>query len=96
MEWAPKVRVVSVLCGIIATEKVAEHYGDAESIAAVAATVPLGRMGTPEDVAAACLFLASDDAGFVSGDGIVLHGGNESPAYLTAIEAVRAAAEGRS
>jgi NAD(P)-dependent dehydrogenase (short-subunit alcohol dehydrogenase family) len=89
VEWAPKVRVVSITCGIIATEKVEQHYGDAASIEAVEGTIPLGRMGTPDDVAAACLFLASDAAAFVSGDGLVLHGGNESPAYLTAIEAVR-------
>jgi NAD(P)-dependent dehydrogenase (short-subunit alcohol dehydrogenase family) len=96
VEWAPKVRVVPITCGIIATEKVEQHYGDADSIAAVAATIPLGRMGTPGDVAAACLYLASDEAAFVSGDGLVLHGGNESPAYLTALDAVRAATEGRS
>jgi NAD(P)-dependent dehydrogenase (short-subunit alcohol dehydrogenase family) len=96
VEWAPKVRVVSVLCGIIATEKVDLHYGGPDGIAAVEGTIPLGRMGTPDDVAAACLFLSSDDAGFVSGDGIVLHGANESPAYLTAMEAVRDATEGHS
>jgi NAD(P)-dependent dehydrogenase (short-subunit alcohol dehydrogenase family) len=92
LEWAPRVRVVSITCGMIATEKADLHYGDEAGVAAVASTVPLQRMGTPDDVAAACLFLASDAAGFVTGDGMVLHGGNEWPAYLTA---VRAATEGR-
>jgi NAD(P)-dependent dehydrogenase (short-subunit alcohol dehydrogenase family) len=48
----------------------------------VAATVPLGRMGTPEDVARACLFLASPAASYVSGANLVLHGGGEWPAFL--------------
>ena len=51
----------------------------------VAATVPLGRMGTPEDVAQACLFLASRAAGFASGANLVLDGGGEVPPFLTAL-----------
>ncbi|HKY15399.1 MAG TPA: SDR family oxidoreductase [Microthrixaceae bacterium] len=84
MEWAPKVRVVSVTCGLIATEQTNEYYGDATQMAAVAATVPLGRMGTPNDVADACMFLASPSASFVSGGGLLLHGGGEAPNYLSA------------
>jgi NAD(P)-dependent dehydrogenase (short-subunit alcohol dehydrogenase family) len=88
VEWAPRVRVVWVLCGVIETEKAELHYGDAAGVAAVASTVPMDRMGTPDDVADACLFLASDQASFVTGAGITLHGGNEkTPAYLAAAEA---------
>jgi NAD(P)-dependent dehydrogenase (short-subunit alcohol dehydrogenase family) len=50
----------------------------------VAATVPLQRMGTPDDVADACLFLASPAAGFVTGGGLTLHGGGEPPPHLAA------------
>jgi NAD(P)-dependent dehydrogenase (short-subunit alcohol dehydrogenase family) len=50
----------------------------------VAATVPLGRLGTPEDVGDACLFLASPLASYVSGANLVLHGGGELPAYMSA------------
>jgi NAD(P)-dependent dehydrogenase (short-subunit alcohol dehydrogenase family) len=39
-------------------------------------------MGTPEDVARACLFLASPAASYVSGANLVLHGGGEWPAFL--------------
>ena len=46
-------------------------------MAAVAATVPLGRFGTPEDVAGPCLFLASPLAGYVTGANLVAHGGGE-------------------
>jgi len=88
VEWAPKVRVNCVVAGMIATEAAEDHYGGAAGLAAVAATVPLGRMGTPEDVAGACLFLASPLASYVSGAALEVHGGGESPAFLTAISGV--------
>ena len=53
-------------------------------MAAVAATVPLRRMATPDDVAEACLFLASPRAAYVSGASLTLHGGGEPPAFLSA------------
>ena len=84
MEWAPKVRVNCVSAGLIRTEQANEFYGDEAGIAAVAATVPLGRMGTPADVADACLFLASPMASYVSGANLVVHGGGEPPTYLGA------------
>jgi len=81
MEWAPRVRVNAVTPGLIQTERSAEHYPDLE---AVAETVPLGRMGTPRDVAEACLWLASDDAAWVSGSNLVVDGGGERPPFLGA------------
>jgi NAD(P)-dependent dehydrogenase (short-subunit alcohol dehydrogenase family) len=84
VEWAPKVRVVAVTAGPIRTEQAHLHYGDAEGVAAVAATIPLGRLGEPEDVGNACLFLASPLARWVSGASLLLHGGGELPAYLRA------------
>ena len=84
VEWAPKVRVVAVTAGLIRTEQAHLHYGDEEGIARVAATVPMGRMGTPEDVANACLFLASPMASYISGSSITLDGAGERPAFLDA------------
>jgi NAD(P)-dependent dehydrogenase (short-subunit alcohol dehydrogenase family) len=84
VEWAPKVRVNAVTVGLVRTEQAHLHYGDEAAIAAVGATVPLGRMGDPVDVADACLFLASSLASYISGANLLVHGGGELPAYLSA------------
>ena len=84
IEWAPQVRLNTVVPGFVATESAAAHYGDADGVAAVAATVPLRRMATPDDVADACLFLASPRAAYVTGTSLTLHGGGEFPAFLRA------------
>lgn len=87
-EWAPKVRVNCVVAGMIATDAAADHYGGPRGVEAVAATVPLGRMGTPADVAGICLFLASPLAGYVTGAALEAHGGGERPPFLTALDAL--------
>jgi NAD(P)-dependent dehydrogenase (short-subunit alcohol dehydrogenase family) len=87
VEWAPKVRVVVVSPGLVRTEQSALHYGDANGIAAVGATIPLGRMAEPDDVAQACLFVASPRASYLSGTNVLLHGGGEKPAFLDAAKA---------
>jgi NAD(P)-dependent dehydrogenase (short-subunit alcohol dehydrogenase family) len=84
VEWAPRVRINAVTAGMIETEQAHLHYGDAEGIAAVAATVPLERLGAPGDVGDACLFLASPLASYVSGANLLMHGGGEKPAFLSA------------
>ena len=84
VEWAPLVRVNCVSAGLLDTGAGDEFYGGPAGMEKVAATVPLGRMGTPQDVARACLFLASPAASYVSGANLVLHGGGELPEYLRA------------
>jgi NAD(P)-dependent dehydrogenase (short-subunit alcohol dehydrogenase family) len=84
VEWAPKVRVNALSAGLVATEAADEYYGGPAGMAEVAATVPLGRFGTPEDMAGICLFLASPLAAYVSGANLVAHGGGERPAFLAA------------
>jgi NAD(P)-dependent dehydrogenase (short-subunit alcohol dehydrogenase family) len=86
IEWAPKVRVNCLTAGMVATEAADAHYGGPAGMAAVAATVPLGRFGTPEDMAGLCLFLASPLAAYVTGANLVANGGGERPAFLGAIE----------
>ena len=87
VEWAPKVRVNAVIVGLTETEQAHLHYGDAEGIAAVGATIPLGRMAVPADIGGACLFLASPLASYVSGTSFAVHGGGEKPAFLGAANA---------
>jgi NAD(P)-dependent dehydrogenase (short-subunit alcohol dehydrogenase family) len=89
VEWAPKVRVNAVTAGLVRTEQSHLFYGDEEGITAVGATVPLGRMADPADIADVCLFLASPLARYVSGENVVVHGGGELPAYLDAAKNTR-------
>jgi NAD(P)-dependent dehydrogenase (short-subunit alcohol dehydrogenase family) len=84
VEWAPKVRVNAVVAGMVATEQVELFYGDADSQAAVAGTVPLGRLARPDEIGWAAAFLASDAASYISGATLPVHGGGEPPPYLTA------------
>lgn len=86
VEWAPKVRVNAVTAGMVATETALGHYGGHEGSAAVAGTVPLGRLARPDEIAACCLFLASSLASYVTGANLVAHGGGERPGFLVALE----------
>ena len=68
-ELAPLgIRVNAVAPGIVKTERFAELYEQSgEKIDARIQRIALGRLGTPEDVANACSFLASDRAAYISG-----------------------------
>jgi NAD(P)-dependent dehydrogenase (short-subunit alcohol dehydrogenase family) len=81
LEWAPKVRVNLITIGVARTDDNAAHYGDETALAAVAATVPLGRLATPDDAADAVLLLTSPLAGYVTGANLLLDGGGQLPAY---------------
>ncbi|ARF59064.1 SDR family oxidoreductase [Streptomyces gilvosporeus] len=84
VEWAPTVRVNTLVPGMVRTERAAQHYGDEAGIAAVGATVPLGRLAEPDEIGDACVFLASDRAAYLSGAALLVHGGGERPAFLAA------------
>lgn len=65
---AQNIRVNAVAPGIVKTERFAELYeSDGDKIDARIGRIALGRLGTPEDVAHACAFLASDRANYISG-----------------------------
>lgn len=82
MEWAPKVRVNAIDVGLCRTEQTDDHYGDDASVAAIEATIPIGRMARPDEVGSVAAFLASDLASYVSGATVACHGGGETPAFL--------------
>jgi NAD(P)-dependent dehydrogenase (short-subunit alcohol dehydrogenase family) len=87
VEWAPKVRVNALAVGLVRTEQAHLHYGDEAGIAAVGATVPLGRLAEPAEVGACAVFLASPLASYVTGATLAVHGGGERPAFLAAATA---------
>ena len=65
---AQNIRVNAVAPGIVKTERFTELYeSDGDKIDARIERIALGRLGTPEDVAHACAFLASDRANYISG-----------------------------
>jgi NAD(P)-dependent dehydrogenase (short-subunit alcohol dehydrogenase family) len=82
IEWGPRVRVNAIIAGLIQTPAADEHYGGSRGLARIEAMLPLRRLGTGSDVAAACLYLASPLARYVSGAKLAVHGGGEPPAFL--------------
>ena len=82
MEWGPRVRVNAIDVGLCRTEQTDDHYGDDARVAAIEATIPLGRMATPTEVGNVAVFLASDLASYVSGARVTCDGGGEPPVFL--------------
>ncbi|WP_422000569.1 SDR family NAD(P)-dependent oxidoreductase [Reyranella sp.] len=75
MEFGPKnITVNTISPGPIAPDE-AEHNDSAEARAQTIARVPLGRMGTPVEVAAAARLLVSDAGGYINGQMIQVNGG---------------------
>src|SRR5215472_13003174 len=77
LEFAPAgVRVNCICPGIVDTPLVAVAFGATEEIRETMHRFhPLGRMGKPEEIARCVLFLASEDASFVTGHALVVDGG---------------------
>ena len=70
------VRVNAVCPGVIATEMIERFtHDDPTARAAMVATEPVGRLGTPDEIAATVLWLCSDAASFVTGQAIAVDGG---------------------
>jgi NAD(P)-dependent dehydrogenase (short-subunit alcohol dehydrogenase family) len=75
LEWAPRVRVNCVCPGVIETPMTAPLLADPAFREAAVRRHPLGRLGRPEDVAAAILYLSSDEAAFITGVALPVDGG---------------------
>jgi 2-hydroxycyclohexanecarboxyl-CoA dehydrogenase len=78
IELAPHgITVNTIPPAFISTEmsRRAEERGDLASFETLAARVPVRRAGTPEDIAAACAFLCSEEAGYITGQAINVNGG---------------------
>ena len=76
LELAPyRIRVNAIAPGL--TDTAQPRYGSSEAeIAETARAIPLGRMALPEEIARAAVFLASDNAGFVTGQTLHVNGGS--------------------
>jgi NAD(P)-dependent dehydrogenase (short-subunit alcohol dehydrogenase family) len=79
LELAPHgIRVNAIAPGL--TDTAQPRYGNTEDeLAVMASAVPLGRMAQPEDIARVAVFLASDDAGHVTGQTMHVNGGSFMP-----------------
>lgn len=76
MEGAPHgIRANAVSPGLVRSQQTAALLADPAWAAAMQAKIMLGRIGRPEDVAAAAAFLASDDASWITGTELVVDGG---------------------
>jgi NAD(P)-dependent dehydrogenase (short-subunit alcohol dehydrogenase family) len=75
LEWAPTLRVNAVAPGLIDAGMSEQVYADPATRTARESRVPLGRLGRADDVAAAVLWLASDRAGYVTGQTLLVDGG---------------------
>ncbi len=75
------IRVNTVSPGPIATEAFHQILGVSDQFDELTRTIPLGRMGTPEDIAAAVVYLASPAASWVTGEHLLVAGGRTQRSY---------------
>jgi NAD(P)-dependent dehydrogenase (short-subunit alcohol dehydrogenase family) len=74
---AEGIRVCTVRPGLTETEMLDADFGPGEAAEAARRTVPLGRIGQPDDIASAVIYLASDAAGYVTGTFLNVSGARE-------------------
>ncbi len=77
LELGPKIRVNTIVPGLTRTEETEQrfHLNDPAILHAREESIPLQRIGTPEDIADAVMLLLSDNASFVNGQKFVVDGG---------------------
>jgi NAD(P)-dependent dehydrogenase (short-subunit alcohol dehydrogenase family) len=82
LELAPKrIRINTISPGLTDTPLTAAMHNIAGVEGAYMDRIPMQRWGTPDDMAAAALFLASDDAGYITGSNLFVDGGWETTGY---------------
>ena len=82
LELAPRrIRVNAVSPGPVATEAFLEVLGVSDQLDQLRDTIPLGRLGTPEDIATAVVFMASPAASWITGQHLLVAGGRTERSY---------------
>jgi 3-oxoacyl-[acyl-carrier protein] reductase len=79
------VTINAVLPGTIGTQQLIQDLGDA-TLQRIEGCIPLKRLGKPQDIAFAALFLASDEAGFITGQTLIVDGGQSLPESVRALD----------
>ncbi len=75
LEFAPHgIRVNAILPGLVQTPLTRRHFDNPDALAAFVDRIPMGRPAQPEEIAAPALYLASDDAAYVSGASLLVDG----------------------
>ncbi len=85
-ELAPKVRVNAIEVGGVETEALAHVLADAETRRRLEDNTPMRRVGRPDDIAAAVVYLASPASSWVTGKIFEVDGGVEAPAFTVPYE----------
>ena len=81
IELAPEIRVNAVSPGPVVTEAFDKVLGAADAEEAIAATIPLGFLGTPDDIAHTVVFLSSPASRWITGRNILVAGGRTHRGY---------------
>ncbi len=79
LEIGGKVRVNAVAPGLVKTRFAEALWGNEEILDRVISSNPMGRIGLPDEIAGAVVFLASDAASYINGEVIVIDGGGVQP-----------------
>lgn len=80
------IRVNAIGPGSIATDMMARGIADPAARSRVLSRTPLGRLGEPEEIASVAAFLASDDAGYITGQTIFADGGRLALNYTVPVK----------
>jgi NAD(P)-dependent dehydrogenase (short-subunit alcohol dehydrogenase family) len=76
VEWGPRnIRVNAIAPGLVRTDFARALWQDPELLAQARAACPLGRIGDPQDIAGAAVFLASPAAAWITGQTLIIDGG---------------------
>jgi 7-alpha-hydroxysteroid dehydrogenase len=81
LELAPRIRVNAVAPGPVATEAFNDILNVGDQLEQLTSTIPLGRMGRPDDIADATIFLASDASSWITGQLLLVAGGRTQRTY---------------